>query len=298
MTNAIQEVFEQAGCTGSLCVRSLDDDAEVVLGADELVTPASTFKVMIALEAETWFAEGRLDPCEPVRLAAADRTPGFVGVSLFADDAVVSWRDLVVLMLTISDNPATDALLGRVGVDAVNATAARLGLTDTLVVSDLRTMLDSVGEDLGRRDWATGAAWAATASPEELARADELLLNSRALDPKRGTRTTPRDMAELLRLIWTDQAGPAEACARVRTVLSQQLTKHRIASGFRLPARVAAKSGGLFGVIRNEVGVVSYPDGRRYAAAVFTRSPLLADDAAINRAIGTATALAVAELSR
>jgi hypothetical protein len=45
-------------------------------------------------------------------------------------------------------------------------------------------------------------AWSADASAQELARADERLLSARALAPEgEGTRTTPRDMVRLLRLI-------------------------------------------------------------------------------------------------
>ncbi|MEV8452705.1 serine hydrolase [Streptomyces sp. NPDC052095] len=295
-TNGIGEAFDRAGCEGSFCVQSLDSGGELASRADVPVVPASVVKVQIALEAETWFAEGRLDPCEPVTLSAADRTPGPVGVSLFDDDAVLSWRDMVVLMLTISDNHTTDALLRRVGVDAVNATAARLGLTGTVVGSDLRTMIDSIGRDLGHTDWKESVSWSSTASAEELARADERLLTARALDPSRGSRTTARDMTTLLRLIWSDRAGPAAACARVRAVMARQLTRHRLASGFRPPVRVAAKSGSLVGVVRNEIGVISYPDGCQYAAAVFTRSRPGSNDSAISAAIGTAAARAVAAL--
>jgi beta-lactamase class A len=296
MKDDIGGLFERAGCEGALCVQSLDEDAEFGLRADDQVVPASVFKVQIALEVETWFADSRLDPREQVTLRAADRTPGPVGLSLFADDARVSWRDMVVLMLTISDNHTTDTLLRRVGVPAVNAAAARFGLAGTVVESDLRTMLDSIGQEMGRAGWQDAVDWSATAPPDEQARATERMLGSRALDPARGTRTTPRDMVTLLRLIWNDQAGPATACERVRSVMARQLTRHRIASGFRLPVQVAAKSGGLLGVVRNEIGVISYPDGRRYAAAVFTRSRPGSDEAAINAAIGTAAARAVAVL--
>jgi len=88
------------------------------------------------------------------------------------------------------------------------------------------------------------------------------------------------------------------ACERVRAVMARQLTRHRIASGFRFPVQVAAKSGSLAGVIRNEIGVISCPDGCRYAAAVFTRSRPGSDDLAISGAIGTATARAVAALRK
>jgi beta-lactamase class A len=293
----IEAIFERAGCEGALCVQSLDGDAEFGLRADDPVVPASVVKVPIALEAETRFADGRLDPRERVVLGAADRTPGPVGISLFDDDVALSLRDMVVLMLTISDNAATDALLRRLGVDAVNATAARLGLSGTVVASDERTMLDSVGQDLGRTGWTDLVAWSAGASAEESAQVDERLPTVRALDPRRGSQTTtPRDMVRLLRMIWTDRAGPATACERVRRIMSRQLTRHRIASGFRHPVRVAAKSGGLLGVVRNEIGVIFYSDNRKYAAAVFTRSRPGSDDAAINAAIGTATARAVAAL--
>ncbi|MGW7545949.1 serine hydrolase [Streptomyces sp. NPDC054770] len=292
----VQAVFARAGCTGALLVRSLDGAGEFGLHADQLVVPASVIKVLVALEAETWFADGRLDPGERVVLRAADRTPGPVGTSLFADDTVLSWRDMVVLMLTISDNPSTDALIRRLGTDSLNATAARLGLNGTVVTSDLMTMLDSIGQDLGHSGWQDLVSWSAGASPDDSARADELLPATRALDPGKGTTSTPRDMATLLRLVWADEAGPAAACERVRDIMARQLTRHRIASAFRPPVRVAAKSGSLLGVVRNEIGVVSYPDGRAYAAAVFTRSRPGSDERAINAAIGTATARALAAL--
>src|SRR4051812_3855910 len=95
----IEMIFDRAGCEGALCVRSLDEEAEFGLRADEQVVPASVIKVQVALEAETWFADGRLDPRERVTLSAADRTPGPVGTSLLDDDVVLSWRDMVVLML-------------------------------------------------------------------------------------------------------------------------------------------------------------------------------------------------------
>jgi beta-lactamase class A len=60
---------------------------------------------------------------------------------------------------------------------------------------------------------------------------------------------------------------------------------------------LAAKSGGLFGRIRNEIGVVTDPDGKAYAVAVFTRAhhPFVRA-AFINAEIGRAASAAVAAL--
>ncbi len=89
---------------------------------------------------------------------------------------------------------------------------------------------------------------------------------------------------------------PAAACAEVRRLMGQQAS-HRLAVGFPDGIMVQAKSGSLMGRIRNEVGVVTYPDGRRYAVAVFTRSRTgAARQPAIDRAIDAAAALAVEQI--
>ena len=298
---AYGEVFERVGVRGTVCAAPLDGldaSVEVGFGAGEAMVAGSVFKVPVALTAERWFAEGRLDPREQVVLPAEGRTPGPVGFSLFADEVRASLRDLVALMLTISDNVATDALLGRTGVAEVNRVTAELGLTGTELTGDVRHLIDAIGRDAGFQGWQDMIRWFGTAAAEEeRAAARDRLVAARELTPATATRTTARDMVRLLRLIWTDAAGPAAACARVRELMGRQLTRNRIAAGFGPEARVSVKSGGLAGVVRNEVGVVEYPDGRAYAVAVFTLSPAGGDDRPINAAIGEVAALAVAELA-
>jgi beta-lactamase class A len=295
----IEELFDQAGCDGQLCVQSLDGEQELAIQAGRPAVAASVIKVCVALEAQTRFADGRIDPRERIRLPAARRTPGNIGFALFDDEVECSLRDLVVAMLTISDNPATDALLHRVSIQAMNASMARLGLTGTIITADENTIVDSIGQDAGFADWASMWAW--NEQPHAQEEEDQVVRRiqaTAALTPGRTTRTTARDMATLLRLIWSDQAGPPAACRRVRQLMGQQLTKHRLAAAFPPPARVAAKSGSLTGIVRNEIGVISYPGGRAYAAAVLcqARRPWQ-DDAAINRVIGTAAAAAVRALT-
>jgi beta-lactamase class A len=296
---AIDKLFGQAGCDGQLCVQALDGSDEIAVHADRQAVAASVFKVAVALEAETQFADGRLSPHERIILPAASRTPGPTGFSLFCDDAETSLRDLVTAMLTISDNTAADVLLHRVGIDTVNASSARLGLADTAITADLRTIINSIGCDAGFTDWTALLAWGSQPhSDKEHDQVAARILTATALTPALTTHTTPRDMATLLELIWSDQAGPPPACQRIRQLMSQQLTKHRLAAAFPAPAHVAAKSGSLVGVMRNEIGVITCPDGRRYAAAVFTRARQpWKGEAAINAVIGTAAAAAIEALS-
>ncbi|MDF2146663.1 serine hydrolase [Knoellia sp. p5-6-4] len=83
--------------------------------------------------------------------------------------------------------------------------------------------------------------------------------------------------------MWNDQAAAPEACATLRRTMGRQLVRTRLASGFASSARVAAKSGALTGIARNEVGVVTLPGGRAHAVAVFTRS--LPDQSTDGRAV-------------
>jgi beta-lactamase class A len=300
MSARIREIFERAGCSGQLCVRRLDGAGEIAVDAAEPAVAASVIKVSVALAAETRFADGRLDPREQITLSAANRSPGPVGFSLFRDDVRASLQDLVVAMLTISDNDATDALIRRVGVGALNDTAAGLGLTATVITSDEATIVNSIGQEAGFADW--NALWERAGQPhtdEEERRLVHRIAAASALRPDRTTRTSAADMARLLQLIWTGEAGPPQACRRVRELMGQQLTRHRLAAAFPPPARVAAKSGSLVGVVRNEIGVIEYPDGRGYCAAVFTRQHQpWHDDAAVDAAIGSAAAAAVDLLGR
>jgi beta-lactamase class A len=286
-------VFAQAGCQGWLHAATLDGSAEIGVGADDLVTPASTIKVLVAIEAASRFADGRLDGAGQLRLGLEGRTVGPVGISLFADEATVSARDLLVLMLTISDNVATDALIDLIGIDALNAGARELGMTATHVPSDLRTLLDQVAASAGFASYAEIDALEVT-DPATVAEIEQRLRQAPALEPQTGMHTTARDMTTLLRGIWADEAGPAQACERVRFVMIRQVSQARIASGFGRPARVAAKSGALLGLVRNEVGVVTFPSEPPYALAAFTRTPDAdVDPRHLDAAIGEAAALAV-----
>lgn len=289
------QLFTRAGCQGWLCAADIDGAGEVSAGGDEPVVAASVFKVAVALEVFTQAVGGRLDPGRRIRVSPEHRTPGPTGLSVFADEATLSVRDLAMMMLTVSDNAATDILIGLAGLDAVHAALAALGLRRTVIPGPLQDELDSIGQDAGFAGWADLERSSATFSASEDERVRESLQRARALDPQRAIRTTAREMAALLRLIWRDEAGPAEACAQVRHMMARQVTRQRLALGFpRAGVQVAAKSGSLLGIIRNEAGVITMPGGRRYAVAVFTRADRpYHNEHEINAAIGAVAALAV-----
>lgn len=260
----LREPLAGVGVDGYVHARAIDGDAAVGLNADEVVVAASVFKVAVAVELLRQAAAGAVDLAERCRVPAVGRTPGPTGLSAMRDDAELSLRDLAQAMLAVSDNAATDVIIDRLGLDRINVTLRRLGLRDTVIVGDCAALLASAAEDVGVRSWADVVAdWSDAVQAR--------LVTSRALTPATATRTTPREMTRLLGLVWRDEAGPAMVREELGELMSQQVCGARLASGFPRQVRVSAKSGGLFGEVRNEVGVVEYPDGGRYAVAVFTR---------------------------
>lgn len=281
------DLFAAAGVDGYLHAVDLDRGAEVGHGADEPVVLASVFKVPVLLELFRQAAAGELDPAEAVTIPPDGRTPGPFGVSVMKDPLTMSWRDLAWLMMGISDNAATDVICDRVGIDRVNATLRKLGLDATVLVGACRDLFADAAEQLGDDGL------------EALYRADTELIGSlRVCQPLSTSRSTPRELTRLLSLIWSDGAAPPEACAEARRVLGLQVWPHRLASGFPEDGvKVSGKTGTL-PFWRNEAGVVEYPDGRRYAVAVFTRSHALSEkDPAADAVIGRAARAAVDELA-
>ncbi|MEU4743858.1 serine hydrolase [Actinosynnema sp. NPDC023658] len=272
----VRAAFVDAGVTGRLHAVDLDHpEREVSVGADTPVVLASVFKIPLVVALH----HSGLDLTRRITVAD-DRSTGPTGVGGMLDPVTMSLRDLAHLAVTVSDNAAADALVDVVGLDEVDRTLRELGLERTSVVHRARDFMRTMAED---------------AAPDELpaALADPVVLSRlRALDPDRTNRGTPRELTTLLRHVWGH-----DGCAPVRRAMGLQVWPHRLASGFPFDdVRVAGKTGTL-PTVRNEVGVVEYPDGGRYAVAVFTRSASTAFTLpAADAVIGTAARLAVEHL--
>ncbi|WP_426502288.1 serine hydrolase [Dactylosporangium sp. McL0621] len=284
----IEEAFAAAGVRGRLHACDIDSGRAVGVGAGEPVVLSSIVKVLLVLEFARQVAAGALDPAERVVIGAGDRLGGW-GTAGCADDVELSLRDLAYFAMSVSDNSAADVLLRRLGgPDLLALLAAELGLHRTHVVGGPREMLESMFADIGARDDAEFARLFPTLPPERVAAL-------RVFDPRRTTSSTPEEMTRLLGLVWRDEAGPPAACAAVRDLMARQMFWTRLRSGFPAEVRVAGKTGTLPGLAM-EIGVAEYPDGGRYAVAVFVTGGGRAPRIEVDTALGRAAAAAVAGL--
>lgn len=280
----LEALFRAAGVRGRLFAVDIDTGRELAHGADEPTPTASMFKVPLLVEFCRQADAGLLDPRSRVTVTAAERVSGPTGISSMLDDVTISLRDLAYLMIAVSDNTSADMLLARIGRDAINAMLDGFGLVGTRVVHSCGETNTSMAEDAGH-------GWPFLDS-EDLARL-------RVLDPARTNRSTPRELAGLLGMIWRDEAASAESCAWMRGVLNLQVWPHRLASGFPYDDVGVSGKTGTLPTLRSEAGVVEYPDGGRYAVAVSTRSFSSAlNQPRADAVIGTAARMAVDHLRR
>ncbi len=293
-----EQIFEDAGCSGSVHALHLASGAEVGHDPDRSQVSASVVKVPIALEFYAQADAGVLDPSRPVVVDSSNRTFGVTGVSRFQHPATISLRDLAYLMLTISDNAATDVVKSAVGLEAINRRLGAIGCRDTVVI-DFRAVLDGVAIDLGfSDDPELLSAQRGDLGPEAKARSTDQaeIDRCRALDPSNTNRTTARDSTKLLAAVWADTAASPKACADLRSVMAEQVTR-RLGRAVPVGGTLAAKSGALFGRVTNEIAVITDPTGDAYAIAVFTRAAVpFRNQTEINAAMAHAAAVAVAAL--
>lgn len=201
------------------------------LNPDRSFPAASTIKVPLLVQALEEAQAGRLDLGGRVTLRAEDRVPGAGVLHELEAGLALTWQDVLTLMIVVSDNTATNMLIGRLGVEGVNAWVSRHGLTKTRLVGPLQL------------------------PPERQTEAQ-----------RRGerNRTTARDQVALLgRLARGELLDPPHTELALSILARQQLRdmlgRHvpRDAEGEPL-YQVASKSGELRGV-HHDVGVLFTP---------------------------------------
>jgi beta-lactamase class A len=189
---------------------------------------ASTVKVPVMIEIYRRVECGKLSLQELHSLEPTEKAEGS-GVLLHLHDGLeVTIADLLYLMMSISDNTATNILIRKVGFDAVNFMMRELDMRDSGLA---REMKGRAARDDELENWAT-----------------------------------PRDYATVIRAILEKTAASPESCHAMIAVLEKQQNPRRIARHLPEDKRVrwGSKTGGLKGnmQVTNDVGFIEGPGGR------------------------------------
>jgi beta-lactamase class A len=115
----------------ALYATQLNTSKSVGLDADAVVQTASVIKLTILFEAMEQVRAGKLHWDDKITLQPGDAVSGS-GLLLFLDSPqTLTLKDVLTLMVVMSDNTATNLAIDKIGIDAVNARIAWMGLKDT-----------------------------------------------------------------------------------------------------------------------------------------------------------------------
>lgn len=239
MLKDIRTIAAECGGTVSVAVRSIENAVDVAVADDAIVSAASVIKLPLLVEALRHVREGGLSLDAEFALADEQRVRGS-GVARYLHEGIVlTLKDLLTLMMIVSDNTATNLVIDLVGMDSVNATMREMGYPKTRLQ---RKMMD----------------WP-------------------AIEQGRDNLTTAREMADLLVRIARNGALGKEWDATVLDILRAQQDSSKL--GLLLPevAKLANKTGGRQGFM-HDCGIVTGPEFS-YAICVFTGGAKSAGDA-------------------
>ncbi|MDP2858634.1 MAG: serine hydrolase [Bacillota bacterium] len=222
----------------SVVIEDLVDGRRWERDGDSVCAAASTIKVPVMIAAFRLKDAGRLNHAALVRVAWSSAAGGSGVVKELHDGVELSVLDLITLMIIISDNTATNAVLDMVGFEDATSAAQSVGATSTVI---RRKLLG--GPFYERPDY------------------------SLAID----NVTSASDMVAIARSIHVGTAASPGSCKEMLGILLRQQVNDRLP--LRLPqgARVAHKTD-EFQTTRHDIGVV-YPTGNThpYAIAMLTK---------------------------
>lgn len=233
-----------------VCAIDLRGTRVVAVNADARFPTASTIKVAVMVEAYRQAADGRLPLSTTIELRAEDKVGGSGVLDGLHDGLGLTVEDLIHLMIVVSDNTATNMLIGRLGTARVNETLDEYGIRNVRLFRP--TFRDGRADVLPELERQFGLGMA-----------------------------TPRDMARLMALIGQGKAVSPESSAAMLATLRQQQDRAMIPR--LLPdddVHVANKTGtdeekrpgpgGRRGHVRADVAVVASPRAS-YAVAIYAR---------------------------
>jgi beta-lactamase class A len=229
--------------TVSLYARNLDTGASIGIRESDPVRTASTIKLPIMAAVFDAVARGQARWTDPLTVTAAEKVSGSgIVASELSDGVQLPLRDVLHLMIVLSDNTATNMILERFPADSVNAYLDRIGIRATRSMRKVR----GDGSDLK--------------APAGFSAAGKLPENQ-----KYGLGvSTPRDMVAILEKLERGELVGPEASREMIAVLKRCHADDGIRRRIHDP--VANKSGSL-DALRSDVGIV-YSKGGRIAMAI------------------------------
>lgn len=268
LQSRLQELSDAFPGVIGVAVRDLKTGEELSINGDRLFPMASVYKVPIMVEVFRQIEAKKFSLDDRIELGDEHRTLGSGALTLLSNGLKPTVKDLITLMIVLSDNEATDVLLKKVGAENVTTTMRSMGLNNIRVD---RTTFELIRDYLGFMDeTARGKTYTEIIAmsrtrritPEKQAEAE------REFAKVMKDVSSPRDMALLLEKIYKGEAAGKESCRMMMAILGRQMFNQRLPRYLPESAEMAHKTGTI-GSTTNDAGIM-FVRGNPIAIAVFT----------------------------
>jgi beta-lactamase class A len=241
---SIQQVTRSVNATWGIYIKCLETGEEIALDADRQMDTMSVIKIPLMAEAFRQIEAGKFSLADRVQLTDAAKRPG-TGIIRSLDAGVqLTVKDLITLMIIVSDNTATDLMYDKVGgTEPVNRLMDDWGLKSIHATGTADTWFKALR---------------AAGSAETFHREAKTPFGL----------SSPRDMGRLLERMEKGEAVSKSASNQMLQIMRGQVYSSRLpryVSGFRIPH----KTGDFLPYIGNDVGILESPS-RHVVISVFT----------------------------
>jgi beta-lactamase class A len=261
----IESIIAASGATSmGVSLHHLESGEEINMGADQSYPMCSVLKIPVLVEAFRQMAEGRFTLDDRWPLTTAEKNIGSGILTYLQDGLQPTVRDLLTLMIIISDNTATDMIMHRLGVERINQTMHELGLAHIHMALTIRGIFDDMlGPAADPARLFVDLDKHKTPPPTRR--------DGRAFsDGPENNVSTPRDMTRLLTMIFRGEVVDRAACDAMLHILLQQQLNGRLPLFLPYGVPFAHKTGTLAG-IRNDAGILYCNEHSHVAITVFAR---------------------------
>ena len=263
LKSEIQAAIDASGAHIGVAINHLESGSEVLIHPDEMFPLCSVVKIPVLAEAFRQMAAGQFGLDDRWALTTARKNLGSGTLRFMADGLQPTVRDLLTLMIIISDNTATDMVIYRLGVKSIHDYMHELGLTNTHIPLTLREIFEDIVPD-----------------PDPTQDQYELAVKIKQSPTPRDARayrstpdnnvSTPRDMNRLNTLIFQGKILDRSACDGMLEILLAQQLNDRLPRFLPPGTRVAHKTGTLSG-FRNDSGIIYLNDTNHVAVTAFSK---------------------------
>ena len=131
---SIQKLCDQHDGTVAIAIEFIESGHTIFINEDQVMPTASLIKLAVMHEAYDQANSDTLDLSKKIILKEEDKVPGSGILSNhFSEGLTLSLHDAIHLMITYSDNTATNLVLDHVGLQQVCDGMAKMGLAETRI---------------------------------------------------------------------------------------------------------------------------------------------------------------------